>query len=89
MGLLRCVDIPRLTSALLDGELGPMMSLRVRAHVVVCPPCARYFAQLRAVVDAARRLPGGPGGAGSDVDVLVSRVAARLGLGTAREAAPR
>lgn len=52
-------DTARL-SAYLDGDLSPEAATKVEAHVAGCPRCAATLAELRAVVDAADRLPDLP-----------------------------
>ncbi|MEP6953365.1 MAG: zf-HC2 domain-containing protein [Solirubrobacteraceae bacterium] len=49
-------------SAYLDGELGPEEQARVEAHTHVCPPCARFVAEVRRTVAAlgALRVPARP-----------------------------
>lgn len=49
-------------SAYLDGELEAEEQARVEAHTHVCPPCARFVAELRRTVAAlgALRVPARP-----------------------------
>ncbi len=36
-------------SAVIDGEVSAVDRLRFHAHLALCPPCKRYYAQLVAV----------------------------------------
>ncbi|WP_100218630.1 anti-sigma factor family protein [Alicyclobacillus hesperidum] len=44
----RCRDWESLLTAYVDGELSAVEEQRVRAHLAVCPACARLFADLLA-----------------------------------------
>ncbi len=39
-------------------EAGWWRRLRLRLHLILCPPCERYAAEIRALGDAARDLYG-------------------------------
>lgn len=56
-GVLSCRDVTERASEYLDGDLPRWQRLRVRLHLFICRDCRRYVRQLRAVVDALRRLP--------------------------------
>jgi len=43
-----CKDVAEKASALIDGDLTPWESLRVRVHLMMCRGCRNFVAQLRA-----------------------------------------
>ena len=59
MRLPTCRDVSELVTDHLEHTLPPVTRLGVRWHLLLCPACRRYFAQMRAILRllAARRLP--------------------------------
>lgn len=49
---LVCRDAVALMTAYLDGELDERDRARLEAHLVDCPHCSEYLAQLRVTIDA-------------------------------------
>ena len=50
--VLSCQEIVELVTDYLEGELDGDMSTALRAHLDVCPGCARYVQQIRETVAA-------------------------------------
>jgi anti-sigma factor RsiW len=47
---LECREVVEIVSDFLDGSLPARDRARVEQHLLVCPPCSRYLAQMRATV---------------------------------------
>jgi anti-sigma factor RsiW len=47
---LECREVVEVVSDFLDGALAAGDRARVEQHLLVCPPCARYLAQMRSTV---------------------------------------
>ena len=56
MSLFSCKDTVRLASQALDRDLTVGQRLALRAHLLMCPPCARFHQQLAFLRQAARGL---------------------------------
>jgi anti-sigma factor RsiW len=50
--MLKCREIPELTSALLDGQLSFSQRLGVHAHLFICQRCKNYWLSLRRITSA-------------------------------------
>ncbi len=53
---LVCRQAVALMTDYLEGALSPRDRSRLEAHLVACPHCSEYLAQIRAVIDAAGRV---------------------------------
>ncbi len=51
-----CRDVIDQASTYIDGDLETTDKFRIWVHILMCPPCRRYFDQMKSVVDAARTL---------------------------------
>jgi anti-sigma factor RsiW len=47
---LECREVVEVVSEFLDGALAAGDRARVEQHLLVCPPCTRYLAQMRSTV---------------------------------------
>ena len=56
-----CRDIVDNSSAFIDRELSWSEWARFRMHLLTCPPCARYVAQMGITVDKLRNMRGAEG----------------------------
>lgn len=45
--MLSCRDVAERADALIDGELGPVVTLRLRLHLLMCKNCGRFVEQMR------------------------------------------
>lgn len=54
--MLSCKDFSEMMSRSLDRGLGPVELVRLRTHLLLCPPCARLQQQMRFLHQAARML---------------------------------
>ena len=49
--MLKCRDLARIASDYIDGELGPMDSVSVKMHLLMCGHCRTYIGNLRASIN--------------------------------------
>ena len=54
--MLTCRDVSRLVSDAMDRELPLTARIRVRMHLLLCPPCKRYEDQVHLLRQTARHL---------------------------------
>lgn len=54
---IACVEIVELLTDYLEGALPPDEVAAVDAHLLTCPPCRTYLAQLRATIRAVGTVP--------------------------------
>ena len=66
---LACADLVEVVTDYLEGDLGAVDRERFDAHLLECPDCGEYVAQIRRTVAALRELP---------VDELDPQVLSRL-----------
>jgi len=52
-----CADVVELVTDYLDGVLAPDTAAEVAAHLALCPGCAAYIAQVRALTDGLGSVP--------------------------------
>jgi hypothetical protein len=57
-GMFSCREVHQLVATGDHEDLGFMMRLKLRLHVMMCVHCARYVAQLKTLGEQARRLLG-------------------------------
>jgi hypothetical protein len=57
---MRCQDAATVVTSLREGGLSPWRALRVQRHLVLCPECRTYAAQLEASAGAAQLLANEP-----------------------------
>ena len=50
-----CVEVRRVVFEFLDGELPPPQVQRIEAHLILCTPCAGFFAFERTFLAVLRR----------------------------------
>ncbi|MDW3711814.1 MULTISPECIES: anti-sigma factor family protein [Pseudomonas] len=55
--MLNCRELVARSSDYIDGQLGFVQRLGVRQHLLVCPHCRRFLAQLHLTRDVLRQLP--------------------------------
>ena len=55
---LECREVVEIVSDLLDGSLAAGDRARVEQHILVCPPCTRFLAQMRSTVGGLGDLRG-------------------------------
>lgn len=53
--MLTCRDVSRLVSDAMDQELALVTRVRVRMHLLLCPPCKNYEDQVRFLRQTARQ----------------------------------
>ncbi len=56
-----CEHVAEMSSAFIDGELSTAQWLRMRLHLLTCPPCKEFTRQLGITVDLLRSMPGEEG----------------------------
>jgi len=44
---MRCSDVTRRASDLIDGTIGGREAMRLRLHILFCKSCARFLRQMR------------------------------------------
>lgn len=49
--MLMCRDLATIVSDYIDGELGPMDTVSVKMHLMMCGHCRTFIGNLRASVD--------------------------------------
>ncbi|MGM0772921.1 MAG: zf-HC2 domain-containing protein [Pseudomonadota bacterium] len=49
--MLMCRDLARIASDYIDGELGPMDTVSVKMHLMMCGHCRTFIGNLRSSVD--------------------------------------
>ncbi|MCL7942608.1 zf-HC2 domain-containing protein [Marinobacter sp. ATCH36] len=49
--MLMCRDLARIASDYIDGELGPMDTVSVKMHLLMCGHCRTFIGNLRHSVD--------------------------------------
>lgn len=49
--MLMCRDLARIASDYIDGELGPMDTVSVKMHLMMCRDCRSFIGNLRASTD--------------------------------------
>lgn len=49
--MLMCRDLARIASDYIDGELGPMDTVSVKMHLLMCGHCRTFIGNLRNSVD--------------------------------------
>lgn len=49
-----CKQVTERASALIDAELGPFETLRMRLHLAMCKGCAAFIGQMRVTRDLTR-----------------------------------
>lgn len=54
---MRCLEAARLLDAFVDGELGPVESADLQAHLASCPACGRRLADRESLGRLVRQLP--------------------------------
>ena len=54
---LPCADLVEVVTDYLEGDLGAVDRERFDAHLLECPDCGEYVAQIRRTVAALRELP--------------------------------
>jgi anti-sigma factor RsiW len=57
MAAMVCREAVEVASDYVEGRLRRRARRRYEAHLAACPHCSRYLRQLRAVIDAAGRIP--------------------------------
>lgn len=55
--MLNCREMTEYATDYMEGRLGFWMSVRFRAHLLMCRFCSRYLRQMHATIEALRRLP--------------------------------
>lgn len=55
--MLNCKDITELLTEYLEGEMTLLDRMRVRTHLLMCPPCRRYADQLALTIASCGHLP--------------------------------
>ena len=50
---LSCQELVELVTEYLEGALAPSDRLALERHVVICPPCRGYLAQMRGPIEIA------------------------------------
>jgi anti-sigma factor RsiW len=55
---VRCVEFVETVTDWMEGALDDDARLLVEEHLVICPHCTEYVAQLRATAAVLRRSPG-------------------------------
>lgn len=58
--MMRCREVAERVGAVMDGEAGLATRARVRLHLLACPPCRRFLAQLQAARRLLRAVPPPP-----------------------------
>jgi anti-sigma factor RsiW len=53
----RCDDVLSVMTAYLEGQMPPDERTQLETHIVYCPGCSGYLAQLRATAEDLRELP--------------------------------
>ncbi|GHD98500.1 hypothetical protein U879_00055 [Defluviimonas sp. 20V17] len=72
--MLSCKEVTERASALIDGELGPLQTLRMRLHLAMCHGCAHFLAQMRATrALTMTTLPSDPPDA-ARIEAILSRL---------------
>jgi hypothetical protein len=84
---MSCNEIERLLDAFVDDELTPDRRERVERHLDGCAACRRTAKELRALVDAASKLPAGIS-PGRDLFPSIRRRIEGRGVATPGERAP-
>jgi len=49
--MLKCRDLARIGSDYIDGELGPMNTVSVKMHLLMCGHCRTFIGNLRESID--------------------------------------
>ncbi len=57
LAIPKCRDMTELATEYLEGELGFSNRLFARLHIGLCPPCTRYFDQMRRTIGLLRTGP--------------------------------
>lgn len=52
--MLMCRDLARIASDYIDGELGPMDTVSVKMHLMMCGYCRTFIGNLRSSVELMR-----------------------------------
>ncbi|WP_431483792.1 anti-sigma factor family protein [Pseudomonas solani] len=55
--MLNCRELVARSSDYIDGQLGFVQRLGVRQHLLICPHCRRFLAQLNLTREVLRQLP--------------------------------
>lgn len=48
--VLECREVVELVTEFLGGTMAPLDRARLEQHLLVCPPCTRHIAQVRATI---------------------------------------
>ena len=54
--VLECKEVVELVSEFLGSALAPVDRARLEQHLLVCPPCTRHVAQVRATIAYVAKL---------------------------------
>jgi anti-sigma factor RsiW len=76
--VLECREVVEIVSDLLDDALAAADRARVEQHLLVCPPCAGYVAQVKATIVHLSDLAAPDPPAASDASATSSAVAPAL-----------
>lgn len=58
--MMSCAEVTELVTTYLERRMPLRQRLSFRAHLLLCPHCRRYLAQIRATVALTGRLPTEP-----------------------------
>ena len=51
---IRCAEFVELVTDWMEGALPEPVRTEIEEHLLICPPCVTYVAQIKAAVDAVR-----------------------------------
>jgi anti-sigma factor RsiW len=77
-----CEDVLELMTAYLQRTMPPDELTTLEAHMVYCPGCSGFMAQLRGTVEALRELPAPPLGDGERDELIAAFRAAAASVGS-------